>query len=226
LRAEAGRRTMRIDVRREFRMTAAAPLPARQTRSLRTQERILAATEALLAEQDIDALTIEAIAERAHVSIGAFYKRFRGKSSLLPLLLDRVQTQQIERMLALLATPEAQAASLRQRIDLLLDRFAHAQRERRTLFRALVVGAMNDLATMEAQHPRARELLLHVHGWLAECADEVRHPQPAIALRIGLFTALQTLQTAILFDRLPPDLPLPTFTGEIARMWCAYLEVE
>ena len=64
------------------RRDAPSLLPARQPRSLLTQERILAAAQSLLAEGDVEAITMERIAERAHVSIGAIYKRFLGRTEL------------------------------------------------------------------------------------------------------------------------------------------------
>jgi len=62
-----------------------------------------------------------------------------------------------------------------------------------------------------------------MHAWLGECAAEIRHPEPRLALSLGLFTTLQTLQTAIMLGRVPPALGLARFTEELARMFLAYL---
>ena len=198
-------------------------LPARQTRSLRTQDRILAAAEALLAEGDAE-ITMERVAERAHVSVGAIYKRFSGKSSLLPLVLGRVQAQQLERLRGFLDQPCWRDAGLSARIAGMLEAFAGAQVQRRQLIRALVVGhwQSDDRTGGEAQ---AAEVLGTIHAWLSERSDEIRHPDPRLALSLGLFTALQTLQTAILMDRVPPALGVERFTAELARMFRAYLGV-
>lgn len=197
-------------------------LPSRQPRSLRTQERILAAAEALLAEGDAEAITMERVAERAHVSVGAIYKRFRSKASLLPLVLARVQDQQLHRLREFLAEPRWRDAGLGPRIDAMLAAFAGAQVQRRALIRALVVGhwQSDDRGANEAQ---AAELLGTIHAWLAERAGEITHPEPRLALSLGLFTALQTLQTAILLDRIPPDPGVDRFVDEQARMFRAYL---
>jgi AcrR family transcriptional regulator len=199
-------------------------LPARQARSLRTQDRILAAAEALLAAGDADAITMERVAERAHVSVGAIYKRFSGKSSLLPLVLERVQAQQLERLRGFLAQPCWRDADLSARIAGMLDAFAGAQLQRRQLIRALVVGhwQSDDRTGGEAQ---AAELLGTIHAWLSERSHEIRHPDPRLALSLGLFTTLQTLQTAILMDRVPQALGVERFTAELARMFRTYLGV-
>jgi AcrR family transcriptional regulator len=199
-----------------------AARPARQPRSLATQERILAAAEALLAEGDADAITMERVAERAHVSIGAIYKRLQGKASLLPLVLARVQAQQLDRLQAFLAQPRWRGADLAARIHGVLQVFAEAQMQQRRLIRALVVGhwRSDDRGGGEAD---AAKLMGAIHAWLSERADEIAHPDPRLALSLGMFTALQTLQTAILLDRIPPQLGLERFTAEIARMFRHYL---
>ena len=204
---------------------APSPLrPVRQDRSLRTQQRILAAMEALLADPHGGEITMERLADHAHVSIGAIYKRFQGKDSLLPLVLERVQDQQFERLREFLARPCWSDVGLAQRIHVLLEVFAQSQQARQRLIRALVVGhwQSNDRAPMEA---RSAELIGAMHAWLSECAEEIRHPDPRLALSLGLFSTLQTLQTAVLFDRVPPALGLPGFVAEMARMFQAYLGV-
>ena len=202
--------------------SATAPRPARQDRSLRTQERILAAMETLLAEAPDGEITMEQLAERAHVSVGAIYKRFQGKDSLLPLVLERVHAQQSELLRGYLARPHWPQVGLAGRIDALLQAFAASQQARARLIRALVVGHWQsaDGAAMEA---RSAELLGTVHAWLGERMEEIRHPEPKLALSLGLFATLQTLQTAVLFDRIPPTLGLERFVAEMARMYCRYL---
>lgn len=196
--------------------------PTQQPRSLRTQQRILAAMEALLADSDAEAITMEAIAERAHVSVGAIYKRFQGKGSLLPLVLERVHDQQMALLAAFLAEPHWANAGLGARIDGLLALFARSQRSRQRLIRALVVGHWQS-AEPHAGEQRAADVIGAMHRWLAERIDEIDHPDPRRALSLGLYTTLQTLQTAILFDRVPPDLGDERFVAEMALMFRRYL---
>jgi AcrR family transcriptional regulator len=199
---------------------AAAVHAPRQPRSLLTQERILAAMESLLAEGDPDRITMEELAARAHVSVGAIYKRFRDKTALRPLVLERVQEQLFRRLQELLAQPRWADAGLGARIDGLLGEFARAQHARRQLLRALVVGHWQ---SEEPAPARSAELLAAMHAWLAERAGEIDHPDPARALSLGLFATLQALQVAVLMDRVPPDLGLERFTAEMARLFRRYL---
>lgn len=200
--------------------------PNLQSRSQLTGERILAATEALLAERGIDQLTVEDIAARAHVSVGAFYKRFQGKASLLPILLERVQTRQLQRLHEFRQQPQWRNADLQVCLQAILQAIGQAQLEQRELLRALLAGALAEAPPAGIDNPRTRELMQLLYDWLIEHASQMHHPQPRLALRIGLAGVLHTLQAAVLTQRLPPDLPLTTLTAELARMLCRYLEAE
>lgn len=202
--------------------TRARVNPPRQPRSVATQERILAATEALLAEGNPDLMTMEQVVERAHVSIGAIYKRFQGKSSLLPLVLERVHLQQLARLHEFLGQERWRDAGLSERVHALLGVFAESQVARQRLIRALVVGHWQS-TDPGPQEARAAEVMGAMHAWLSERADEITHPDPRGALSLGLFTTLQTLQTAIMLGRVPAALGLERFTEELARMFLAYL---
>ena len=204
------------------RAPANTPPPDLQRRSALTRERILAAAEALLAEGGDEALTMEQVAERAHVSVGAIYKRFQGKSTLLPQVLERVQVHQAGRLRAFLDEARWRQAGLAERIDGLLAVFAQTQCQQRRLIRALVVGHWQ-AEDRRINDARGAELMLAMHDWLAERIDEVRHPEPRLALSLGLFSALQCLQTAILMERLPPSLDVERFTAEMARLFRRYL---
>jgi AcrR family transcriptional regulator len=52
-------------------------------------ERILAATESLIAEMPFESISVAAIVRRARTSVGAFYARFPKKEALLPALYSR-----------------------------------------------------------------------------------------------------------------------------------------
>lgn len=203
-------------------MPRAVAHPARQPRSVATQERILAATEALLEQGCSESLTIEQIADRAHVSVGAIYKRFSGKSSLLPLILDRLHARQLAMLHAFLAEPRWRGATLDERVRALLQAFAESQVSRQRLIRALLVDHWQSTEP-GPQEARAAEVMAAIHAWLSECTASIRHPDPPLALSLGLFTTLQTIQTAVMLDRVPPALGLDRFVSEQATMLLAYL---
>lgn len=61
----------------------------KQERSKGTQEKLLTALESLLEERVFEQISIRDIANRAGVSSGTLYRRFKNKEALLPVLYER-----------------------------------------------------------------------------------------------------------------------------------------
>lgn len=59
-----------------------------QERSQKTRDRLIEALESLLREGTFEQATVADIAERAGVSVGAVYRRFRNKDAFIPVLFD------------------------------------------------------------------------------------------------------------------------------------------
>lgn len=74
---------------------------------------------------------------------------------------------------------------------------------------------------MEHSHPRER--LHSAQEWLLECREEITHDDPVAAVRVGFYSTLQSLQSALLFENLPEDLPISTLVSETARLLTGYL---
>lgn len=72
-----------------MRKASSIPRPARQRRGRETLERIVAAAEAIMAEDGPGATTVTAVMARAKVGPGSFYARFDGKESLVRLIQSR-----------------------------------------------------------------------------------------------------------------------------------------
>jgi AcrR family transcriptional regulator len=203
---------------------AAVRVP-QQARSQRTRERLLAAAEALLAGREYGEVSVDDIVDRAHSSVGAFYKHFPGKREMLPLLLQRLEAQGSAQLAALLQDPRHARAALRPRLAALLGAIAAQYLLRRRLLRAFVAARFNaQLALRPADLDAARARMATMRDWLLECRAEIAHPQPEVAVRAGLYLVLQSLQTALLFEELPADLPASRLVDEAVGMLHAYLE--
>ena len=74
-------------------MTSAGFRPPTQARSRASLEKVLDAAEQILADQGPDALTMQGVADRSGTSIGAIYRRFAGKETLLQAIKDRLLTR-------------------------------------------------------------------------------------------------------------------------------------
>jgi AcrR family transcriptional regulator len=199
----------------------------RQARSLRTQERLLDAMEFLLQQREPVDITVEDIVERAHASVGAFYKRFASKQDLLPLLLTRLQTNARRELEEELQKPCWNARGLTERVNALIDMFADVQMQRQRIIRACVAGRLSASLQMSEQDVAdARASLEAMRRWLLVCRDEIRHEHPETAVRLGLYLCLQSLQTALLFETLPPDVSPQMIVAEAKRMLGKYLSGE
>jgi len=196
----------------------------RQDRSLRTQERLLDAMEELLDLEEPADITVEDIVQRAHLSVGAFYKRFASKQDLLPLLLARMQSKVRTQLEDGLAESHWRGRGLLERIDALVERFAEAQLLRKRVIRACVAGRFTAAQAVSPEvAAEARASMVAMQTWLLACRDEIRHEKPEVAVRLGLYYCLQSLQTALLFDALPPEFPPSLAIAESKRLLARYL---
>jgi AcrR family transcriptional regulator len=196
----------------------------RQARSQRTQERLLDAMEFLLERHEPAEITVDAIVARAHVSVGAFYKRFSSKQDLLPLLLTRLQQQSRTQLQEALEESRWLDAGLQERIDALIDMVADAHIQRQRIIRACVTGRFTATLQMSEQDiADARAHMDMMRTWLLARRHEICHDAPELAVRIGLYMCLQSLQTALLFENLPPEVTRETIVRETKRMLGAYL---
>jgi AcrR family transcriptional regulator len=196
-----------------------------QKRSLHTQERLLDAMKALLEERDADDINVEDIVERAGLSVGAFYKRFSSKSDLLPLLYTRLQTTGRQALQAQLADSQWNGRGLAERVHALVDIVAAAHRYHFRVIRACVSAHHNSsLVLNPAELAAAREHMMKIMGdWLLACRDEIRHENPALAVRCGLYMCLQTLQSSLLFEPLTLSADREALANEAKRMLVCYL---
>jgi len=199
--------------------------PPQQKRSLHTQERLLDAMKALLEEREADDISVEDIVERAGLSVGAFYKRFFSKADLLPLLYTRLQITGRQALQAELADSKWNGRGLVERIDALLDLVAEAHRQNYRVIRACISAHYNaSLDLNPAELEAAREHMMGMMGnWLLACRDEIRHENPALAVRCGLYMCLQTLQTTLLFKPLTLSADRNEIVTEAKRMLVRYL---
>lgn len=69
----------------------ASEFQPKQKRSEQTQRRLIQAVRTLLEQKYFEQIAIAEIAAEAGVSVGAFYRRFKNKESLLPLLYHSFQ---------------------------------------------------------------------------------------------------------------------------------------
>jgi AcrR family transcriptional regulator len=205
-----------------LRRSRRLPQP-QQARSRSTRGRLIRAAEELLTKHDFRGMTVRQIATRAHASVGTFYKHFPSKRDLLPVLVDHEQSAvDIEEME--LTFKKLASVPLAERVAWLVGFVAATTTRRRNILRACVAARYaTDLALSSIQVARSRDQLRRVHDWLLQCKGEIAHRDQEMAVRVGVYLTLQSLQTALLFEQFPADLPPRRVVAEAERMLLNYL---
>jgi len=192
-------------------VTESAPArpAARQERSRRSQQAILRAGYALLEDGGVDALTVDAVAERAGMAVGSIYRRFGDKEGLLLAIqhafTESLQGEITQRMsverLGLLRDP---AVAIAEAVGAITDAF-HAHQRLLRVF--LLLGTRNEAVRREGARISAEgnrffaEALTHV---------PVAHRDRAAALDFAFRLVYATTAHRVVHGEfLESDRPLP-----------------
>lgn len=162
---------------------AASLNPPKQSRSRRTLERIVTASLELLEERGPTGLTVQAVVERSHSSVGSFYARFAGKEDLVEYLRERVWHDALGRWEEALAARPWADLELGQIAEGAAGVLAEAWRSRSAALQLLdQAGA----APGDGYLGFRRQLLRGLENLLLEHRDEIDRPDPELAVRLGL----------------------------------------
>jgi AcrR family transcriptional regulator len=180
--------------------TASAAYPAHQARSRATLERLLRATEETLDVYGLDGATVPKIAKRAKLSPAAIYRRFPDKDALLRYVCLRFFEDKIANFAQVEVAPPVAGITLEILARKTVAALFCAYTARRGLMRALL--------TFTYEHPdlrfreKMKEAQAKTFGAMAKLflrfGDQIRHPQPELAVRLGLLTVAVTLREMLL----------------------------
>lgn len=71
---------------------------AKQARSRKTRDKLIAALEALLREKSFERIGVAELASRAGCAVGSVYRRFENKDAFIPVLMELAARRMGERM--------------------------------------------------------------------------------------------------------------------------------
>jgi len=189
----------------------------KQARSQRTLGRIVAAGLELLEEGGPDAVTVQAVVSRARSSVGSFYARFKGKEDLLAHLRDRVRQSAESEWRATVGAASWETSLegvATGAVDLLLDLRPRFDARIRSADR-LIAGGQDDGPTRKALDELAARLL--------ERRDEITHPDPERAVRVGLAAVLGVAEHLSAESSGVPDADPDGLRTECVRLLLGYL---
>ncbi len=209
----------------------AHPLAPKQARSRQTAERITAAALALLERTSFAELSVAEIARRAGVSVGGFYARFPSKQALLEYFDATVVEGILERASRELDSERLAGASARTVVRTYVGLAVSAFRRHRTVLQQVALRTRTSPDPAFRQRIRAANAFLHgrFRALLNERRSELGHPEPALAIDLGLTFVSATMREYVLFAEFRPDFATVKdgrLVRELTDAFCAYLRIE
>lgn len=194
-----------------------------QTRSRKTMNRILGASQSLLEEKGFDELTIAEIVQHAGCSVGAFYGRFRDKDALLHALDERFFQEFTAESEVILNARRWEGKPIAEIIEAAIAFLVGVYSEQRGVLRALSLRARlsHDVRFGEREQT-AWELFPRLQELLLARADEIAHPNPELAVRLGFLQVFYALREIILWEHLKSGFSISN-DQLVSELTCSYL---
>jgi len=205
------------------------PRPARQERSRRTLERLLDSAEALLAAGGLDAATVPAIAARSGLSVGVVYRRFPDKDALIRAVYERFFARSRESNRAALEPSRWAGVPTARLLRSLVEGMVAGYRLRRGLLAALLLYAEThpDKRFRRRADQLNREALDGIAALLLSRKKDLRHPDPAEAVRFCLLVVGSALRTLVLrSDQAHAFVGDQRLSEELSRLCLRYLGID
>ena len=201
----------------------------KQSRSQDTQEKLLHALEALLAERFFEQITIRDLAERAGVASGTIYRRFKDKEALLPVLYQRYDQRLREWTAALWEDFDLAALpDVRSRVRHLVASHLEFNQQHvpilRTLYLYMRLHGELSLEDIDAQRQGDYVTLLQP---ILEASAQTGHSPGVDRVKLFLLVLLTTLHERALFSDVKPvrtlEMDDAVFIDELTTALEAYL---
>jgi AcrR family transcriptional regulator len=195
----------------------------KQKRSRESYERVLDAAHGLLEENGFEGFTVQEVAARANVSVGAIYERFGNKETLLRTvharLMDTMADFRVE-------DPAGEPTNASEVIGQLVRRVSATMAAHRAILRAFMhLGALDEVISHRGSL-ESIELSRRFKEALAPYASEFRSADPEVALDVAFRLTYSTLARQVMYGPLfESDIELDwnRLTGELADACARYL---
>lgn len=210
--------------------TPHTPLRPRQERSRLTAERITAAALALLERKSFAELTVVEIARKAGVSVGGFYARFPSKQALLQYFDATIVEGILERAARELDSERLTGADARTVVTTYIRLAVSMFRRHRAVLQQVALRSRTSTDPSFKQRIRKANAFLHgrFRALLEERSAELGHPEPRVAIDLGLTFVSAAMREYVLFAEFRPDFASiadARLVRELSDAFCAYLGV-
>mgnify|MGYP001248598966 CR=1 FL=1 len=199
----------------------------RQARSRAREEALLRAATKLMAKRPFEAISVTEIAAAAGTSVGGFYARFGTKEGVLHHLDARIIEDALAGFDDALSDDRMADATVadvvRAYAGIMIRKFRQHRESLTTIIRVARGGDPEWAA-------RARAFNTKVHGRLRALLtarrNEIAHPDPDLAIELGLAFASAVARETVLGNSLrayPVAVSDDRLIAELTRMWTGYL---
>lgn len=184
--------------------------PPKQRRSRESYERVLDAAHALLEENGFEGLTVQEVATRSGVSVGAIYERFGNKETLLRDVHARLM-ELMSNAHESVGQPAAGAPAAAPAIGTVVAGMARIMNDNRKVLRAFMhLGAVDEVISARGSKASIA-LSKSFKRALEPYAAEFRHPDPDVALDVAFRVAYSTLARQVMYG--------PVFESDRRLSW-------
>jgi AcrR family transcriptional regulator len=171
----------------------------KQPRSQARLARILDAAERVIADKGFEQATVAQIMAEAKSSVGLFYQRFKTKDDLLRCLLARFTEEAIALTDQTLDPHSWTSRTAEDIVAEVIPVLVELYRARRGLLRAFLLKASVDPDFHQQAHIAEQHVAQRLEELLLSRKRELRHPDPAAAVRIAYQMLRSTLNVLTLF---------------------------
>jgi AcrR family transcriptional regulator len=171
-------------------------------------------------------VSVPEIAARAGSSVGGFYARFRDKAELLRALEERFFAQKELRVEELAHPDHWGDASLPEIVRACMDELVGTFRTREPLIRAFLLRAAHDAELVGVALRFRRRTSERIGSMLMTRRDEIAHPDPPLAIDVGVQLAFALMHEFALFGEVrAAGRPLSDddLAAELTRVVLGYL---
>ncbi len=204
---------------------SASVSPPQQERSRASFERVLDAGTKVLEQKGYEGFTLAEVSRSAGVSIGSIYARVKSKDDLFLVIQDRFMTATRAELVfgdrarwARLATDELVREVVRE--------LAAGFRRNVPLLRVFMHRAIVDQAVAARSSQGISEFADLVEALLLTRRDEIRHPQPEVAVDVAFRMAWGTMARQVMYwptFESPREVAWETLVEELGTACAAYL---
>jgi AcrR family transcriptional regulator len=179
--------------------------PPRRRPARETLEKLLAAAEDQLREDELSSFTIQSVLNRAGLSVGAFYSRFPDKDALMHAVQERVHGRVEPQILADLAAQTGVSQSLEEAVDYGFGILIRHVLSERALFRAFMMLSVFDPVMWQKGEQYTLERRRALTAMLAPHRPEIGHPDPDLALKAAFAIYSGVIRGWLVFYRSPNE---------------------